>query len=131
MYGHPRTALAAEIYPAENSIGVLDPIANAMTARWSCSSRYSATILGTQTLLGRGFQRIAFTTLLSQGATFAACCLSVGSNRGWLLNSPNAGQMRGPNPTRSVASFAYHQALLKSENNGVDNDPAWDPVLDT
>ena len=130
MYGHPRTALAAEIYPAENSIGVLDPIRE----RDDRPLELFLQVFRNDPGKLKPYLAEASNVLRSLPSYLRAhVCRMLferGVEPGLVAELTKRWADERAEPNKSVASFAYHQALLKSENNGVDNDPAWDPVLE-
>ena len=129
MYGHPRAALAAEIYQAENSIGVLDLIRE----RDDPPLELFLQVFRNDPGKLKPYLAEASNVLRSLPSYLRAHVCRMLFERGVEpglvaeLTKRWADEMAEPN--KSVASFAYHHALLKSKNNGVDNEQAWGPIL--
>lgn len=129
MRGHPRLALAAEIYPAENAAAVIEEIPERDDRPLELFLRLfrndpeklkpyleeaSKVVRSLPSYLRAHVCRMLFERGIEPG-------LVTGLTERW------ADERSGPN--KSVASFAYHQALLKVANDGTDDDKAWDRVL--
>ena len=129
LYGHPRLALAAEIYPAENSACVISEISERDDRPLEVFlqvfrgepeklkpylAEAASVVRSLPSYLRAHVCRMLFERGIEPG-------LVAGLTKRW------ADERSGPN--KSVASFAYHQALLKSANDEADGDGAWDPIL--
>ena len=128
MYGHPRTALAAEMYPAENSIGVLDPIRERDDRPLELFLRVFRNDPGKL----KPYLAEASNVLRSLPSYLRAHVCRIlferGIEPGLVTELTKRWADERSEPNKSVASFAYHQALLNIENNGSDNDDVFNSI---
>ena len=129
LYGNPRLALAAELYPAEGSAEILNEIAERRDrplAVFLSVFREDAESL-------KPFLADASKTLRSLPAYLRAHICWTLAERGVEpklvseLTARWADERSGPN--KSVSSLAYHQALTKISQEQSDNDELWARAL--
>ena len=123
LYGNPRLALAAELYPAEGSVQILNEMGESQgSPACGVPPRVQKRRREPETIPGRRFQGSPFTAGIPCVPTFAGRWLSVESNQDWLPTLLHAGQIERSGPNKSVASLAYHQALKKIRREQSGND---------
>ena len=129
MYGNPRLALAAELYPAEGAAEILNEIAE----REDRSLEVFLRVFREDADNLKPFLAEAAKTFRSLPAFLRAHICRTLAERGIEpelvseLTSRWADERSGPN--KSVASFAYHQALTKIKQEQPGNDKSWARAL--
>ena len=129
LYGNPRLALAAELYPAEGSAEILNEIAE----RQDRPLAVFLSVFGEDAERLKPFLADASKTLRSLPAYLRAHICWTLAERGIEpklvseLTARWADETSEPN--KSVSSLAYHQALTKISQEQSDNDELWARAL--